>query len=119
MSEESMVEVVNEALASAGIEDSVTAVGEFYPRGHTGAGVAGGLLGGEHGETHGGAPGPRGTVGGDRAGARAHDAANGLPDQMLVGVSDTMVFGFSGTRRHADALVFRVPREGIEVQVHQ
>jgi hypothetical protein len=27
------------------------------------------------------------------------DVASGLPEQMLVGVSDTMVYGFSGTRR--------------------
>jgi hypothetical protein len=41
MSEEKIVEVVNEALAAAGIEDTVTAAGEFEPRGHSGAGFAG------------------------------------------------------------------------------
>lgn len=41
MSEEQMVDVVNDALAAEGIEDTVTAAGEFYPRGHTGAGFAG------------------------------------------------------------------------------
>ena len=34
MSEEKIVEVVNEALASAGIKDTVIAAGEFNPRGH-------------------------------------------------------------------------------------
>jgi hypothetical protein len=34
MSEERIVEVVNEALAAAGSEDTVTAAGEFEPRGH-------------------------------------------------------------------------------------
>ena len=34
MSEEKIVEVVNQALAAAGIEDTVTAAGEFEPRGH-------------------------------------------------------------------------------------
>jgi hypothetical protein len=38
MSEEKIVEVVNEAPA-AGIEDTVTAAGEFNPRGHSGAGL--------------------------------------------------------------------------------
>jgi hypothetical protein len=119
MSEVSLVEVVNEALASAGIEDTVTAVGEFYPRGHTGAGFAGGFIGGDLADTLGGAAGAVGTAGGYVAGTRAHDAASGLPEQMIVGVSGTMVYGFSGTRHHADALVFRVPRAGIEVKVHQ
>jgi hypothetical protein len=41
MSEEQMVDVVNEALAAEGIEDTVTAAGEFSPRGHPGAGFAG------------------------------------------------------------------------------
>jgi hypothetical protein len=119
VSEEKMIDVMNDALASAGIEDTVTAVGEFYPRGHTGGGFAGSLLGGELGDSLGGLAGAVGTAGGYVAGARLHDAASGLPEQMLVGVSETMVYGFSGDRRHADALVFRVPRKGIEAKVHQ
>ena len=51
MSEEKIVDVVNQALASAGIEDSVIAAGEFNPRGHLGAGFAGGLIGGELSDT--------------------------------------------------------------------
>jgi hypothetical protein len=117
MSEESMVEVVNEALASAGIEDTVTAVGEFYPRGHTGAGFAGGMIGGDLGDSVG--AGGVGTAGGYVAGTRAHDAATGLPEQMLVGVSESTVYGFAGDRRHARALVFRIRREGLDVKVHQ
>jgi hypothetical protein len=119
VSEEKMIDVMNDALASAGIEDTVTAVGEFYPRGHTGGGFAGSLIGGELGDSLGGLAGAVGTAGGYVAGARLHDAASGLPEQMLVGVSETMVYGFSGDRRHADALVFSVPRKGIEVKVHQ
>jgi hypothetical protein len=119
MSEENMIEVVNEALASAGVEDTVTAVGEFYPRGHTGAGFAGGFIGGDLADTLGGTAGAVGTAGGYVAGTRAHDAASGLPEQMIVGVSGTTVYGFSGNRRHVKELVFRVPREGIEVKVHQ
>jgi hypothetical protein len=119
MSEKKMIEVVNEALASAGIEDTVTAVGGFYPRGHTGAGFSGGLIGGDLGDSVGGVAGAVGTVGGYAAGTRVHQASSGLPEQMLVGVLETMVYDFSGDRRHANALVFRVPREGIEVKVHQ
>lgn len=119
MSEERMVAVVSEALAAAGIEDTVTAVGEFYPRGHTGAGFAGGVVGGDLGDSIGGAAGGVGAAGGYVAGTRAHDAASGLPEQMLVGVSESTVYGFSGNRRHVGALVFRVPREGLDVKVHQ
>jgi hypothetical protein len=119
MSEERMVAVANAALAAAGIEDNVTAVGEFYPRGHTGAGFAGGIVGGDLGDSIGAPAGGVGAAGGYLAGSRAHDAASGLPEQMLVGVSDSTVYGFSGSRRHADALMFRVPREGLEVKVHQ
>jgi hypothetical protein len=58
-------------------------------------------------------------VGGAIAGTRAHDAATGLPERMVVGVSETMVYGFAGNRAHPQALVFRVPREGLEAKVHQ
>jgi len=36
-----------------------------------------------------------------------------------VGVSQTMVYGFAGSRVHPRALAFRVPREGLEAKVHQ
>ena len=119
MSEEKIVEVVNEALAAAGIEDTVTAAGEFEPRGHSGAGFAGGLVGGDIGDTIGSPAGGIGAVGGYLAGTRAHDAATGLPERMVVGVSETMIYGFAGNRAHPKALVFRVPREGLEARVHQ
>ena len=119
MSEEKIVEVVNEALAAAGIEDTVTAAGEFEPRGHSGAGFAGGLIGGDVGDAIGGVAGGIGTVGGYMAGTWAHDEATGLPERMVVGVSDTAVYGFAGNRAHPKALVFRLPREGLEAKVHQ
>jgi hypothetical protein len=119
MSEEKIVEVVNEALASAGIQDTVTAAGEFNPRGHSGAGFAGGWIGGDIGGTMGSLGDSIATVGGYVAGTRAHDAATGLPQRMVVGVSDTMVYGFAGNRAHPKALAFRVPREGLEAKVHQ
>ncbi|MGH3100088.1 MAG: hypothetical protein ACRDPU_03795 [Thermoleophilia bacterium] len=119
MSEEKIVEVVNEALASAGIQDTVTAAGEFNPRGHSGAGFAGGWIGGDIGGTVGSLGDSIATVGGYVAGTRAHDAATGLPQRMVVGVSETMVYGFAGNRAHPKALAFRVPREGLEAKVHQ
>ena len=60
-----------------------------------------------------------GTVGGYIAGTKAHDAASGLPERMVVGVSDTTVYGFAGSRAHPKALAFRVPRKRLEVKVHQ
>ena len=119
MSEEKIVEVVNEALASAGIEDSVIAAGEFNPRGHSGAGFAGGLIGGGVGDSIGSPAGGVGTARGHIAGTRAHDGASGLPGRIVVGVSETMIYGFAGNRAHPKALVFRLPREGLEAKVHQ
>ena len=87
MSEEKIVEVVNEALASAGIQDTVIAAGEFNPRGHSGAGFAGGWIGGDIGGSMGSLGDSIATVGGYVAGTRAHDAATGLPQRMVVGVS--------------------------------
>ena len=62
-----------------------------------------------------------GTVGGSLAGAHAHDAASGLPSKMLVGVTATHVCGFGAATRHSAAgpIVFRVPRETLQVKVHQ
>ena len=119
MSEEKIVEVVNEALAAAGVQDTVIAAGEFNPRGHSGAGFAGGWIGGDIGGTMGSLGDSIATVGGYVAGTRAHDAATGLPQRMVVGVSETMVYGFAGNRAHPKALAFRVPREGLEAKVHQ
>ena len=119
MSEEKIVEVVNEALASAGIEDTVIAAGEFNPRGHSGAGFAGGLVGGDIGDAIGGPAGGIGVAGGYAAGTRAHDSASGLPGRMVVGVSATTVYGFAGNRAHPKALAFQLPRDGLEAKVHQ
>ena len=119
MSEEKIVDVVNEALASAGIDDTVVAAGEFNPRGHSGAGFAGGWIGGDIGGAVGGVADGIGTVGGFIAGTKAHDAATGLPERMVVGVSETTVYGFAGNRAHPKALAFQVPRAGLEAEVHQ
>jgi hypothetical protein len=119
MSEEKIVDVVNEALAAAGIQDTVIAAGEFNPRGHSGAGFAGGWIGGDVGGAIGSLGDGVATVGGYMAGTRAHDAATGLPERMVVGASQTMVYGFAGNRAHPKALAFRVPREGLEAKVHQ
>lgn len=119
MSEEKIVEAVNEALASAGIQDTVVAAGEFNPRGHSGAGFAGGWIGSDIGGSLGSLGDSVATVGGYMAGTRAHDAATGLPERMVVGVSQTTVYGFAGNRAHPKALAFRVSREGLQAEVHQ
>ena len=119
MSEEKIVDVVNEALASAGIQDTVIAAGEFNPRGHSGAGFAGGLIGGDIGDSIGSAAGSIGTAGGYVAGTRAHDDATGLPERMVVGVSETTVYGFAGNRAHPRLSSSACPRAGLEAKVHQ
>lgn len=119
MSEKKIVEIVNEALALSGIEDTVIAAGEFNPRGHSGAGFAGGVIGGDIGDSVGSPAGAIGTAGGYTAATRAHDAASGLPERMVVGVSETTIYGFAGSRAHPKALAFRMPREGLQAKVRQ
>jgi hypothetical protein len=121
MSEESMVEAVQGALTERGIEDRVIAAGQFNPRGHTGGLFVGGLAGGEGGGTLGRVGEDVGVAAGSLAGMHAADAASGLPETMLVGVTDTTVYGFAGRSRHAvpTDLVFEVPRAGLDAKVHQ
>lgn len=114
-----IVAVVNEALASAGIEDTVVPAGEFNPRGHSGAGFAGGTIGGDLGDAIGSPAGGIGATGGYLAGTHAHDEASGLPSWMVVAVSETTVYGFAGRRSRPGALVFRLLRQGLEVEVHR
>jgi hypothetical protein len=121
MSEQQMVELVQGALAARGVDDEVLAAGQFYPRGHTGGMFVGGLTGGEAGGLLGQAAEAAGEVAGSLAGAHAADARSGLPAAMLVGVSATMVYGLAAPTRHSEptALVFRIPRASLTVQVHQ
>jgi hypothetical protein len=121
MSEENMVEAVQEALAARGVEDEVVAAGQFNPRGHTGGLFVGGLAGDEVGGKLGGVADAVGTAAGSLAGMRAADAASGLPDTMLVGVTTSRVYGFAGRSRRAapTELAFEVPRAGLTARVHQ
>jgi len=121
MSEATMLELVREGVRALGIDDDVTVAGQFSPRGHTGAMFLGGLAGDEVGGRLGEVGDAIGVVGGAVAGAHAADAASGLPAEMLVGVSASSVYGFAASTRHTapTALVFRVAREGLTVQVHQ
>ena len=121
MSEERMLELVQAALAGRGIDDRVVAVGQFEPRGHTGGLFVGGLLGGDAGGVLGAVGDAVGTGAGALAGMRAADARSGLPDQMLIGVSETTVYGFAAPTRHSEptALAFQVPRAGVTAKVHQ
>jgi hypothetical protein len=117
-----MVAVVQQALDDQGIQDEVIAVGEFNPRGHTGGLFAGGFIGSEVGGLAGGGIGDAvGLAAGSLAGMHAADAASGLPEKMLIGVSATTVYGFAARTRHDEPtdLAFRVPRSSLEVKVHQ
>lgn len=121
MSEEGMVELVQDALVARGIEDQIVAAGQFNPRGHTGGMFVGGLLGGDAGSLVGGVGESLATGAGALAGMRAADASSGLPDKMLIGVSDTTVYGLAASTRHSEPteLAFRVPRAGLTAKVHQ
>jgi hypothetical protein len=121
MSEENMVEAVQGALNTRGIEDEVLAAGQFNPRGHSGGFFAGGFAGSEVGGAFGNLGDGVGLAVGSIAGAKAADAASGLPGWMLVGVSATTVYGFAGRSRRKEPtdLVFQVPRDHLTVKVHQ
>jgi hypothetical protein len=121
MSEERMAEAVKEALASRGVTEDVIAAGQFNPRGHTGSLFVGGLAGGEAGARVGGVADAVGTAAGSLAGMHGADAASGLPETMLIGVTDTTVYGFAGRSRSTvpSELAFEIPRAGLTAKVHQ
>jgi hypothetical protein len=121
VSEQKMIEIVRDAMAREGIDENVLVVGEFYPRGHTGAGFVGGMAGGSVGDFGGNLAGAVGTVAGYLAGERISDDARGMPERMLVAVSPQAVYGFveDSRRKEPGNLVFRVPRAELETKVHQ
>jgi hypothetical protein len=116
-----MVELVQKALRERGIDDQIVAVGQFNPRGHTGGMFVGGLMGGDAGGGLGSLGESVGVGAGSLAGMKAADAASGLPANMLVGVSETTVYGFAARTRHDEPteLAFQVPRSGITAKMHQ
>ena len=119
-----MVKAVQAALDSQGIDDKIEVVGQFEPRGTTGAIFAGGMIGGEVGGAFGGVADAVGTGAGMLGGIEAASQVQGLPRQMLVGASQSTVYGFKmrgmeGRKTEPHELVFRVPRADLEVKVHQ
>ncbi len=120
MSDE-MVALVQQALGDQGITDEVVAAGEFNPRGHSGGLFAGGFVGSEAGGLLGGVGDAVGLAAGSLAGMHAADAASGLPERMLIGVSSTAVYGFAARTRHDEPtkLIFSIPRSGLTVNVHK
>jgi hypothetical protein len=122
MSEDSMLELVQNALHKEGLHDELIAVGQFNPRGHSGALFAGGLTGGEAGGRLAGNLGSDiGLAAGSLAGQRAADRASGLPARMLVAASAENVYGFDAPSRRSEprALLFKLPRRDLEATVHQ
>ncbi len=120
MSEEKMVELVQQALTERGVDDEVLAVGEFNPRGHTGGLFVGGLAGDEALGSLGGVADGVGVAAGSLAGMHMADAASGLPSWMLLAVTARTVYGFAGRRsKEPTDLAFQVPREGLRAKVHQ
>ena len=102
MSEERMVEAIQKALGTHGIEDEIVAAGQFNPRGHSGGLFLGGFAGSEVGGAFGGVGDSVGLAVGSIAGMDAADAASGLPGWMLIGVSATTVYGFAGRSRRKE-----------------
>jgi hypothetical protein len=115
-----MISLVQDALKAHGVDDEILAAGQFEPRGRSGSAFIGGLIGGSVGDEVGGVGEAVGVVGGAMIGRHAHDEASVLPAQMLVGVSETAVYGLAARTRRSEptAIVFQLPRNEIEVKVH-
>jgi hypothetical protein len=121
MDEQELVQRVTELLREQGGTDDVLAAGIFFPRGHTGAMFAGGFVGDGLTSSLGNLADSVGTVGGALAGAKAHDAASGLPERMIVAVTPAAVLGFDTVLDHGrrpTRLIFALARAGLEVKVH-
>jgi hypothetical protein len=121
MSEQSMVELAQQAFDHLGIGDTVLAVGQFQPRGESGAMFAGGMIGDEIGGAAGQLASGIGLGAGVIGGAAAQAAASGLPRMLLVAVSETKVYGLHtrSRRQEPDAILFTLPRDGLVANVHQ
>jgi hypothetical protein len=121
MSEEKMLDAVQRALEHKGIDDKLLAAGQFNPRGHSGGAFVGALAGDAAGSVAGGAGEAAGLAVGALAGMQAAGAVRGLPEFMLIGVSERAVYGFAGRSRSKEPteLTFQVPRDGLDVKVHQ
>ena len=117
-----MIAAVHAALDHHGIDDTIREVGQFMPRGMTGSMFAGGMIGGDIGGAFGEVGDAIGTAAGALGGIATNAESRGMPTQMLVGASDSMVYGFKmskgGRRGEPHELVFRVPRERLDVRVH-
>jgi hypothetical protein len=122
MAERDMIKAVQAALHHHGIEDTVREVGQFEPRGMVGSMFAGGMIGSEVGGALGEVGDAIGLAAGSLGGMAAKRESSGLPLHMLVGASDSTIYGFAmarGGRRHEPHdLLFRVPRERLDVKVH-
>jgi hypothetical protein len=121
MSEEQMVDLLQDALSERGMDDELLAAGQFSPRGHSGSAFMGGLIGADAGSAFGEVGEAVGLAGGSIVGQHAADSTSGLPAMMLVGVSARTVYGFAAATRHSEptALVFQLPRAGLSAKVHQ
>jgi hypothetical protein len=121
MSEEGMERAMQQALAREGVAEEVLAAGQFNPRGHAGSMFVGGLAGGQVGEVGGSVGEAVGEIAGVAGGLRANQATSGMPQLMLVGVTDGAVYGFEGRSRSKEpgALIFKAERAGLEVKVHK
>lgn len=122
MDEQISLERAEELVTSSGITDELTAVGVFYPRGHTAGGMIGGLAGADVGGVAGDLAGAIGLAGGYLAGRKIADHNSGLPGEMFVGVSTTKVYLMEGERAprlRPVRLLAAIERNSLEVKVHQ
>ena len=116
-----MIELAQAALDHHGVDDTLEAVGQFAPRGQSGAMFAGGMAGGDIGGVAGDLAGGLGIGVGMAAGRAGSSASSGLPPTVMVAVSASTVYGMHArTRRdEPDDILFAVPRARLAAKVHQ
>lgn len=124
MAEEKMLAEAQQGLEQAGTDDRLVAVGEFFPRGHTGGMAVGGLAGSAAGGIGGSLGDALGLAAGSLVGMEAADAASGLPERVFVAVSQSTVYLMRGETHRLGhptpgAVFGAFPRGSIECKVHQ
>src|SRR5262245_16348277 len=120
MSEERFVEQVQAALDPHGLQDTSPVAGHFMPRGESGSMIAGGMVGSDAGDAGGELASGIGMALGMAAGRRVNEATSGLPAHLLVGVSESAVYGAAEPRHHQPGqILFAAPRAGLTATVPQ
>lgn len=112
-----------DALTLNGIRETVRAAGILAPRHQHAGALVGGLVGSVAGDAFGGLGEAVASVAGARAGSVLSSRGSGLPERVILVVTDRSVLcftrGFVGGRPSPDRLILRLSRETTTVRIRQ